>query len=249
MLGMLTEDDHAFLSGPFDRIEGWCHAESAAATLHLQRWQAQMGWSGPNYEIGVYKGKYLSVLHRAATLAGHRTLGIDIFRAEPISQVSAGLERELGSLENLSLIERNSATIDSGEILDRLGGKAAWISIDGDHNAGGVLHDLRLAEATLAPAGVVALDDFINGMAIGVTEAAIRYLTGGATRLRPFSLCAGKLLLAFEDSLPAIHAEFPRYCEESVRYPRNERFMSRLRTQGEEWTQQGLCGQKIWLLV
>src|SRR5262245_57561573 len=106
---MLTQEDLDFLAGPFERIEGWCHVEAAAITFHMQRYQLSRGWAAPNYEIGVYAGKYLSVLHHAAAAAGQRTTGIDIFQKYPRAAVQEGLNRELGAQSNLTLIEHNSS--------------------------------------------------------------------------------------------------------------------------------------------
>jgi hypothetical protein len=76
---MLTNADREFMAGPFHRLEGWCEIEAAAITLYLQRAQLAQGWTAPSYEIGVFKGKYLSVLHHIASEVGQQTTGIDIF--------------------------------------------------------------------------------------------------------------------------------------------------------------------------
>ena len=246
---MLTPNDHEFLAGPFNRLEGWCYPDAAAIALYLQRYQLAQGWSAPNYEIGVFKGKYLSALHRAATLSGQRTTGIDIFRDEPRSLVQAGLDRELGETANLLLIEKDSATYSAAELNTAVGGPASWISVDGDHSAEGVYRDLSLAEATLAPWGVVALDDFINIYAIGVVVGSVRYLSSAETRLRPFCYGAGKLLLAFEEHVAAYHAQVPIYAKENQQYHMTGVFAQRMAASLHSWTTQNLFGYPTWVIA
>lgn len=246
---MLCKEDRAFLAGPFSQIEGWCYDEAAAITLHLQRFQLQHGWRAPNYEIGVFKGKYLSVLHRAGTLAGQRTTGIDIFGVEPRFSVQDILRNAIGPQENLTLIEKNSSQYTASDLLADVGGPASWISVDGDHHAPGVFTDLGLAEATLQPWGVVAIDDFLNCNAMGVTEATFRYLVGEKTRLRPFCYCANKLLCALEDYVDLYHAQVPVFCEQNQDFPMNNTFVQRTKIAGARWHTQELLGRSIWLIA
>lgn len=73
----------------------------------------------------MYRGKYLSVLHRAASSAGQKTTGIDIFQVAPLALTSADLERELGPQSDLILLERDSSTYSPEELNAVVGGPAS----------------------------------------------------------------------------------------------------------------------------
>lgn len=241
--------DAEFFAGPFARLEGWCDVEAAAITLYLQRFQRKLGWTASNYEIGVFKGKYLSVLERAATEAGHRTTGIDIFTVEPYSLVVAGLARELGPRPKLTLIQKDSSTYTSEELAAAVDAPASWVSVDGDHSAQGVMNDLRNAEATLAPWGIVAIDDYLNWQALGVVEGATRHLACGKSRLRPFCLVANKLLVAFEEYVGLYHQQVPKFCAQYPDFPKTKMFLGEHAAGRQSWHTQTLIGCPVWLIT
>ena len=56
-----TGADEAFIHTIFNQIEGWCRHEAAYLTCCLMASQKQAGLSQGVVEIGVWKGKYLSV--------------------------------------------------------------------------------------------------------------------------------------------------------------------------------------------
>lgn len=248
---MLTSEDHAFLTGTFSQLDGWCHVEAAALTLYLQRYQKMQGWSAPNFEIGVYKGKYLSVLQRSAADMGQRTTGIDIFMfmGSAKKAVEESLALVLGDCSNLTLVEKSSATYTPETLRAEVGGDASWISVDGDHTAAGVMHDLALAEAVLAPWGVIAIDDFVNANAIGVAEGAVRYLSSPQTNLRPFCFCANKLLVCAKEWQSTYHSLVPTFCTENSQYPLTQRFMTRYSSGAFTWCAPHLLGHDIWLII
>ena len=68
-----------------------------------------------------------------------------------------------------------------------------------------VVNDLRLAERTLLPAGVVALDDVLDHAWSGVVIGLSRYLTEGGTPAQ-FATVPNKLLLA-ADRAAALHGK------------------------------------------
>ena len=76
-----------------------------------------------------------------------------------------------------------------------------FLSIDGGHTAEVTANDLRLAEQTLIPGGVVALDDILSHHWTGVLTGLAEYLKSGGT-LVPFALVPNKLLLA-QDAVSA----------------------------------------------
>jgi len=87
-----------------------------------------------------------------------------------------------------------SDDLSTAEYIERIESKPRFISIDGSHMARDVLFDLNLAAEITSEAGIVAVDDFLNPMTLGVNEATARFmLDGNKDRLSPFCFCANKL--------------------------------------------------------
>jgi hypothetical protein len=195
---LVTDQDVAFIKTGLQEFQGWCMDDAAYLTCSLLARQAETGHAGPLFEIGVYEGKFLSVLYHAAMKRGLPVAGVDTFQWSAEKSVTATFERVFGGTTNLRLVAADSTTFQVQDVYDLFGGAApSFISVDGDHSARAVASDMWLADRALAPGGVVALDDFLNSRAIGVGEGAYRYLLlQPGARLRPFAYAANKLFLA-----------------------------------------------------
>jgi hypothetical protein len=77
---------------------------------------------------------------------------------------------------------------------DLLGADPRFISIDGSHECDDVFWDLRLAEDMLAPRGLVAVDDFMNMVAMGVNVGVHKFFAI-PRNLAPFAYTSNKLFL------------------------------------------------------
>jgi hypothetical protein len=103
------------------------------------------------------------------------------------------------------LIVADSLSLEPQALASRLGGpNVRLFSVDGDHSKTAVLHDLALAEAVLAPGGVIIADDFFNPWYPTVTEALYEFFRSPGD-LEPVALIsangpietgAGKLVIA-----------------------------------------------------
>lgn len=197
-----------------DAIQGWLSPGAAFMSAGLAQFQARSGYYGNIAEIGVYHGKYLTGL--ATTLQpGERAIAIDVFDEQSQNADVAGYD-EVGStgihsltqqafLDNaktycpesdIAVIKRSSLDVMPHDILD-LGAKVRFFSIDGGHTRDVLLNDLRLAEATLAPHGIISIDDILNAEWPGIITGAVRFFDG-PTNLRPIAFITNKLLCAFE---------------------------------------------------
>lgn len=74
-----------------EKIEGWLNRVASLRTMDLLACQESSEFEGPLLEIGVYNGKYFSVLARSAQRTGDRLLGIDTFQWESEAEVMASL--------------------------------------------------------------------------------------------------------------------------------------------------------------
>ncbi|MEZ5290589.1 MAG: class I SAM-dependent methyltransferase [Vicinamibacterales bacterium] len=188
-----------YLDEGYHLINGWLHPSAVDVTLALGRLLRQSGMTGPVLEIGVWQGRYLSLLSFLGR-ADQPLVAVDPFvhvpeRARQIATLRENLARYAWRPERISLHERFSGEMTPADLLEAGGAPFQFISVDGDHTMPGCLHDLRLAEATLAPGGIVAVDDIANMSCPGVVEATVRHgVTPGAT-LAPFALAGNKLFM------------------------------------------------------
>lgn len=197
-----------FLASKVDAIPGWLHVEASLLTAQVCAAQHAAGLRGNFLEIGVYKGKYLSVLCRAAA-PGERVVGVDLFIgarnpeadarsvASSISAICGGTRVEILVADSLVLTVpelRARAKSDSFR----------FISIDGGHTREVVYHDLELASAVLADGGIIALDDAFNHTTPGVIEGITEFFFRNKPALAPFAHCYNKLFV----TTPAHHSQY-----------------------------------------
>jgi hypothetical protein len=176
-------------------IDGWLSRGAAIRTMDILGFQELNAIRGPLLEIGVFKGRYFSVLLRSAIRTGDNILGIDILdlvSVDRVRQTFAGT-RETHDRQ-ISLWRRSSVNCTAGEIEAALGGRPRFISVDGSHEVSDAFWDMRLAEELLGDGGVVAVDDFLNPVTMGVSEAVFAFFTQ-ARRFVPFAFIENKLFL------------------------------------------------------
>ena len=193
----------AFLDKGFHEIAGWLWMPAVEATLLLGRIQASEVPAGPICEIGVWEGRYLTLLTFLASTP-QRVLGIDPLihggdRDAQRARLTKNIERYARRPDLVTLCEQDSKAVSADAIVSILGGRCQFVSVDGDHTMEGAMHDLRLAEEITAPGGIVALDDIPNFSCPGVTEAIMRHSLDASHTLAPFLLVSNKLFLAHKD--------------------------------------------------
>lgn len=184
-------------------IEGWLQEDALLLTLALHRQQRSAGMAGGVAEIGVHHGKFFVAL--ALLCEGdERALAVDVFEDQHLNPEGSGhgdravFEANLarwGVAERAEVRRQDSLTLTPDEVRGAAGGGARLFSVDGSHSLRHTLNDLHVAAASLAPGGVVLLDDFLHAGWLGVTEAAVLLLHGDAPPLAPLAICGGKLAL------------------------------------------------------
>ena len=245
----IAQKDIEFLNGPFKAIEGWCIDEAAWLTTHLLRVQEASGRVAPAYEIGVYKGKYLSVLANCLRAPAAFTVGFDIYEWVSVSEVTSVLTNAFGSMEGIRLVAGDSTRMNAKTVIDHLDGqRASFISVDGSHEPEPVYSDLVLAEATVQPWGIIAIDDFVNSAAIGVVDGAMRFLHTSGTQLVPFCYCQNKLFLSSKELAPHYSEAVFQFCEENPHLPKVNALLVNKVTHGLHWVKQRFVGQEIWTI-
>ncbi len=207
----------AYLNGGYERVEGACSAFNLHAAAMFNQLQAARGVKGDLAEIGVYHGRFFTLLGLLAA-ADELSVAIDVFEELPNYDDGGGWSRvdivrdnfaaHTGKSvdENVALMVADSMMLRPDQIRARLKNDGIRLfSIDGAHSHFHTVHDLRLAEDLVVPGGIVIVDDILNGGWCGVFEGVARYLLLSAERrLFPFMIGGNKLWLTTYDA----HAEY-----------------------------------------
>ncbi len=246
---LITEADKQFLAEPFHSIEGWCVDEPAWLTTYLLRLQQSENRVAPCFEIGVYKGRYFSVLVNGARAANQDVIGFDTFAYCPIPVVEETVRVATGSLEGVRFVQGDSTKMSTADLSEQLGGrKAAFCSVDGGHTPAEVLSDLLLSESVLEPWGIVSVDDFYNPMAIGVTEGVMRFWLQHETNLDPIAYCRNKLLAVNKEFAAYYSNHVLQFSEENQHLPFVKVMLDHKNLRGLHWAKQEFLGRQVWIL-
>ncbi len=194
---------NAYVTHGSARVGGWVSADDYALFEHLVDWQDQRGIAGNFCEIGVFEGKRF-LFFLLSLRPGEVALAVDVFDDtqpprdfEPVFRDN--LRVHAGGQHGARILRRDSSTVGARELVEAVGGQVRIFSVDGCHRAEAVVHDLRLACACLAPAGLIIADDYFNETWPGVSEGVLRFLTseeGRAAGVVPFAIFSTKLFLA-----------------------------------------------------
>lgn len=217
-----------FIASRVEPIPGWLNLEAAHLTHRLLLAQGELGITGPLLEIGVFKGKYLSVLYELSSPL-EKVVGVDMFvGADDVVQVvrdlRANIARACGNDDRLRIVVEDSMKLTPERLSREAGGsRFRFISVDGGHTREVVYHDLTVAAAVLAGGGIIALDDAFNHTTPGVIEGITEYFFRNRPALAPFAHCYNKLFV----TSPGFHARYLRrtwrFVEEATWLPTHER--------------------------
>jgi hypothetical protein len=244
----LQTQDKQYITDTLPTFEGWLLDDAAYFTSALVRWQREAGVEGGLFEIGVYAGKYLSLLYHLSQQTNERVLGLDTFQWYPREKVADHFKGVFGESDRLTLMVADSTKVTPGDIVGALGGKPSFISVDGAHTSQAVLNDLRISEEILTKGGIMAIDDILNPRAIGVSEGAYRYfLSREGSGLAPFAYCANKLYVAHRSEVDRFRGAAWQFITDN---PGLEICVqsNKLLEKGRHWVEQPLFGYPVVIL-
>lgn len=200
-----------------ENIEGWLAEPAAHFTAWLMARQNRDAIAGGIVEFGVYRGRYLALLYVCGQAMKRPVVGVDLFAglgSEHNAGAIAALKGVLHTTALKSRVRSNVAQVSSdtgqlhilaadtlqlkaAELAPLLGpAGAAFISVDGGHEAIHLVNDIGLSAELLAPGGIVAVDDAFNFSTPGAIEGTCRWFdTQNAGRLAAFAQCYNKLFL------------------------------------------------------
>lgn len=202
----LPPEKARFLTEGLEKVQGFL-VPSTALYLTGIEYDQRGRVPGGICEIGVHRGK--SFIAMTVGLAeGDEAVAIDIFDAQHLNMEATSvnalrdfkvyLER-WGLKDRAKIIEGSSLDLEKEGFLEE-GRRFRLFSVDGGHLDYHVLNDLRVAEATLVPGGIVAADDLLHVHYLGVITGVFQYLNSGG-KLVPFALIPNKLLLTDAESV------------------------------------------------
>ena len=199
-----------------DSIEGWLSAEAQIFTQYIFAFQRENGWNSGVLEMGVFKGKYLSLLAQQVANSGVPVVGVDAFlqkhgvkleqadKDDAYGRIVEAVRSVAGSNTRPELIAGYTTEVSVDQLSSLCPAGYSFISVDAGHDSEDVEHDSGMADALLNPNGVVAFDDIYNAVCPGVAEGFVRYMTSGKADLAPFATCGNKVFAC----RPAMHARY-----------------------------------------
>ncbi|MFO1068845.1 MAG: class I SAM-dependent methyltransferase [Geminicoccaceae bacterium] len=191
-----------YITSEMHGIGGWlarCDAEIMATLLNAQ---VAGGLGGAVAEIGVHHGKSFILL-----ALGNGTNGayaIDIFGQQDLNIDKSGSGDKDIFLANarragldttaITIDERLSTDVAPADILSSVG-KVRFFHIDGGHHFEAIAYDMKLAEATMAEHGIIAIDDMFRPEWPEVTFGTVAHLFSGTSDLVVFAIGFNKTYL------------------------------------------------------
>ncbi len=203
----------------FRGIEGWMADEAADLTSRLFHWQRSVRAVTGVLELGVFKGRYLSLLASLAQGTGAPIVGVDAFTSrvgEQIPEPDRDYARDavLATVQALApgsalptLVVAFTADVDAGTLRGLSPGGYSFISVDAGHLAADVAADLALVGQLTAERTIIAADDVFNPQTPGVMEGLCRHFAADpGTVLAPFAWAGNKLFLCHRETHPTLLA-------------------------------------------
>lgn len=184
-------------------VAGWLAPEVLDILAALDSVQRSASVSGAVAEIGVHHGRLFIGLN----LLQHKdepSVAIDVFGEQDLNIDQSGkgdlavFQRNVqrwSSAENVVVHQGDSTQLQASELRDLARGDIRLFSVDGGHTDSIVFSDMNLAEATIAPGGIVIADDVFNQDWPGVSTGTLRYMERGG-KLVPFAIGFNKVFFA-----------------------------------------------------
>lgn len=243
---MLTRDkaEVSFYKG-VEEIAGWLNPVTGHRTVDLLNWQVEAGVKGNLLEIGVFCGKYFSLLVDSADRNGDQVLGVDTFEFAPASRVHQELETVFGKdvTSSYTLWKRPSSALRQSQVINKIG-QPRFISIDGAHDFENVYRDLIFCDALVAANGVIAVDDFLNPLTLGVNQAVNAFFAQPRSVV-PVAYISNKLFLAHASYQSEYRTVFEKIISEGSG-PQSENFR-KLISKGRSHIEQPFFGHLVLL--
>lgn len=192
------------LAGGVDNVAGWLGDGAISITLAMNFWQRAHRLGGDVAEIGVHHGRFFIVLKNTCA-ADELAFAIDVFGDQHLNPDGSGRGDRAIFEANLAqhsdnkgvvTLQKDSLSLRAAD-LSHGGGlpNIRLFSVDGSHTSEHTLNDLRIASESLAPGGVVILDDYLNPAWPGVQEGFHKFMFENRSRFAVLGYGDNKMII------------------------------------------------------
>ena len=188
-------------------VAGWFDRIDAEIYGVLLSFQSDSGLSGAGAEIGVHHGKSMTAIC-LRLIPGEKAYCVDVFENQELNLDGSGkgdrtrLEENLRKfgvdLRSVKIQQKSSMDVKPEDIIE-LVGEVRFFNVDGGHWAEIVQSDLALAEGSLTPHGIIAVDDFHSREWPDVSAGYFAWYASRRKPLVPFVIGFNKLYLCEEE--------------------------------------------------
>jgi hypothetical protein len=184
-------------------VAGWLKTEVLAILGVLDSAQRSKNVSGAVAEIGVHHGRLFIGLNLLQHGDEH-SVAIDVFGDQELNVDQSGKGdlaafrknvRRWSSLNSVVIHQGDSTKLQADELRALARADIRFFSVDGGHTESTVLSDMRLAEATITPGGIVIADDIFNEQWPEVSTGTLQYLSQGG-QVVPFAIGFNKVFFS-----------------------------------------------------
>ena len=154
-----------YLVNGYDQVRGFSSRLAATICGHLLRRQSEVGIRGSVAEIGTFEGRFFIALGLALR-EGEHAYGFDLFSwpgSEVLGRLLANADAHGLSRDRFTPLSFDTGKLNAQEFSNLTGGAPLrFIHVDGDHSHQALTQDLRLAQESLHPQGLICIDDMLH---------------------------------------------------------------------------------------
>ena len=138
-----------FLESIVHNIPGFLSDYTALRTMNLLDWQEREGINGSILEIGVFSGRYFSLMLRSALRSDNVIIGIDTFEHVDQKHLKFTLSK-IAPLTGKVIFLKGASVEFQADELKSIVGPCRFISVDGSHELNDVFGICDFAKNCLA---------------------------------------------------------------------------------------------------
>lgn len=219
---MLSHEDASYVSSTTERfineiapqVEGWFYPLDMMLFGVIEAFHRSISATGNIAEIGVWKGKSLTLLSLLKRPTEH-LYAMDLFCDDLLELSQASINKFVPDLhkQNISFVKGNTADYSTEQLRQLFKQKLRLLHIDAGHEYHEVLHTLSLTAPFVEDYGIIVMDDYLDREFPGVHSATLDYCYETSKgRWVPFLVGGNKMYLAN----PVYAKQFQLYlCQEA----------------------------------
>ena len=221
---LLTREDYlrAYMDGGWEQVPGWLYDGARQVIRMTDIFQKQRGIEGHIGEIGLFRGKLFIMLALMAR-DQEKVFGVDLFGTfqsegdDRLSVIHENMRQHMGEYPWVDILTSDSTLVTAAQLQEQVDGKYRLFSVDGGHQEPVVFHDLSIAAESLAPGGVILLDDYFDPGNPEVSVATCRYFAQGDSLIAPFAIAGNKVFFCEKHAHEAYYQQFSSIAQHAVR--------------------------------